>query len=250
MMLAPSAVIRTAMSCKAAAEPLGRAFDNINGIQHEGRSDMDLNMIRSKISKAMKHENRNHTVADAIVGLGAQNGRRLTQAQVDEALTFIKEYVDHVPQFLSEGRKQAKKYNVHEMENILSSASWYWALEDDVIPDRIGLLGILDDAYFSLCLLQGLSDQSLETKGVTLLPIDLKPANKNMRMLIGEPAASQLDMIVAEKLGTPNLMNAISAIASSAIAAGAMFASGPDPMWGNATMDEVVNARLGAMGVV
>lgn len=211
---------------------------------------MDLNMIRRKISQAMKHENRNHRVADAIVELGAQNGRQLTHTQVEEALTFIKEYVEHVPHFLSEGRKQAKKYDVHEMENVLNAASWYWALEDDVIPDRIGLLGIIDDAYFSLCLLQGLSDQALETKGVALLPVDLKPANSNMRMLIGEPAASQLDMIVAEKLGAPNLLKAISAMASSAMAAGSMFATGPDPMWGNASMDEVVNARLGAMGVV
>jgi uncharacterized membrane protein YkvA (DUF1232 family) len=216
----------------------------------KGELAMNLNMIRGKISKAMKHENKNHTVADAIVRLGAQNGRRLTRTQTDEILTFIKEYIDHVPHFISEGRKQAKKNKVHEMGSILNAASWYWALEEDVIPDRIGLLGIIDDAYFSLCLLQGLSDHSLQMRGVALLPIDLKPANKNMRMLIGEPAATQLDMIVAEKLGTPNLMNAINALSSSAMAAGAMFATGPDPMWGNATMDEVVTARLGAMGVV
>jgi uncharacterized membrane protein YkvA (DUF1232 family) len=211
---------------------------------------MDLNMIRKKIAKAMKHENKNHTVANAIVAVAAQNGRQLTQSQVDEVLTFIKEYVEHVPLFLSEGRKKAKEHNVYEMESVLSSASWYWALEYDVIPDRIGLLGIMDDAYFSLCMLQGLSDQSLRQKGVALLPMDLKPANQNIRMLIGEPAASQLDMVVAEKLGAPNLMNAINTIAASAMAAGPMFASGPDPMWGNATIDEVVNARLGAMGVV
>jgi hypothetical protein len=211
---------------------------------------MDLNMIRKKISKAMKHEDQYHTVASAIAELGAQTGRRLTKAQINEVLTFIKEYVDHVPLFLSEGRKQAKRYKIPEMENVLSSASWYWALEEDVIPDRIGLLGIMDDAYYSLSLLQGFSDQALQMKGLALLPIDLKPANNNMRMLIGEPAASQLDMVVAEKLGVPNMLNAISAIASSAMAAGPIFSTGPDPMWGNATMDEVVNARLGAMGVV
>lgn len=211
---------------------------------------MDLNMIRSKISKALKHENRYHTVAEAIVALGAQNGRQLTHAQVDEVLTFIKEYVDHVPHFLIEGRRLARQHGAREMEDILNSASWYWALEDDVIPDRIGLLGILDDAYFSLSLLQGVSDQSLQTRGVALLPIDLKPANKNMRTLIGEPAASQLDTFIAEKLGAPNLMNAINAIASRFMAAGSIYPTGPDPMWGGASIDEVVNARLGAMGVV
>ena len=211
---------------------------------------MDLNMIRKKIAKAMKHENKNNTVANAIIALAAQNGRQLTQPQVNEVLTFIKEYVEHVPHFLSEGRKKAKEHNVYEMESVLSSASWYWALENDVIPDRMGLLGIMDDAYCSLCMLQGLSDRSLQQKGVALLPIDLKSANQGMRYLIGEPAASQLDMIVAEKLGASNLMNAINAIAASAMTAGPMFSSGPDPMWGNATMDEIVNARLGAMGVV
>jgi len=211
---------------------------------------MDLNMIRKKIAKAMKHENKHHTVANAIILFAAQNGRQLTQPQVDEVLTFIKEYVEHVPHFLSEGRKKAKEHNVHEMESVLSSASWYWALEHDVIPDRMGLLGIIDDAYCSLCMLQGLSDQSLQQQGVALLPIDLKSANQFMRVLIGEPAASQLDMIVAEKLGAPNLMNAINTIAASVMAAGSMFASGPDPMWGNAKIDDIVNARLGAMGVV
>lgn len=211
---------------------------------------MDLNMIRKKIAKAMKHENKRHTVANAIIALAAQNGRQLAQPQVDEILTFIKEYVEHVPYFLSEGRKKAKQHNVHEMESVLSSASWYWALEQDVIPDRMGLLGIMDDAYCSLCMLQELSDRSLQQKGVALLPVDLKQANQGMRALIGEPAASQLDMIVAEKLGAPNLMNAIAAIAAGAMAVGPMFASGPDPMWGNASIDDIVTARLGAMGVV
>jgi len=32
--------------------------------------------------------------------------------------------------------------------------------------------------------------------------------------------------------------------------AGFSFGAGSDPIWGNASMDEIVNARLGAMGVV
>jgi hypothetical protein len=211
---------------------------------------MDLKMIRKKIKKAMKHEDKNNTVAHAIIALAVQNGRQLTQPEVEEALTFIKEYVEHVPYFLSEGRKKAIEHNVHEMESVLSSASWYWELEHDVIPDRMGLLGIIDDAYCSLCMLQALSDQSVQQKGVALLPMDLKLANQGMRMFIGEPAASQLDMIVAEQLGATNLINAINAIAASAMAAGPMFSSGPDPMWGNDRIDDIVNARLGAMGVV
>lgn len=211
---------------------------------------MDLNMIKKKIAKAMKHENQHHTVANAIIALAAQNGRQLTQPQVDEVLTFIKEYVEHVPYFLSEGRKKAKEHGIHEMESVLSAASSYWALEYDVIPDHLGLLGIMDDAYCSLCMLQGLSDQSLQQKGAALLPFDLKPANQGMRMLIGEPATSQLDMIVVEKLGVPNLVSAIAQVAASAMAMGPMFGSGSDPVWGNATMDEIVDARLGAMGVV
>lgn len=211
---------------------------------------MNLNMIRKKIAKGMKHEKRHHTVANSITALAVQNGRQLTQSQVDEVLAFIKEYIEHVPLFLSEGRKKAKKHNVQEMESILNSASWYWELEQDVIPDHLGLLGIMDDAYCSLRMLQGLSDQVLHQKGAALLLIDLKPANQGMRNLIGEPAASQLDIIVAEKIGAPNLINAINALAAGAVAAGPIFASGPDPVWGNMSMNEIVDVRLGAMGVV
>ena len=45
-----------------------------------------------------------------------------------------------------------------EMESILEMVESYWLEGDDVIPDELGVIGLLDDAYCSLTSLQAVSD--------------------------------------------------------------------------------------------
>jgi hypothetical protein len=67
-----------------------------------------------------------------------------------------------------------------------------------------------------------------------------------MRAFIGEPVVSILEQRVGITLANVMMHRLLGQIASR----GFTFPSAPDPIWGNASMDEIVTARLGAMGVV
>ena len=54
------------------------------------------------------------------------------------------------------------------MREVIDDAVRYWQAPSDIIPDRLGLLGIMDDAYYALTLMQG----SVVELGRSLVSID------------------------------------------------------------------------------
>ena len=115
------------------------------------------------------------------------------------AVGFVVEYVEHVPAYLRDGLEAARMVGrEEEMATVIREATEYWLAEADIIPDRLGLLGVLDDAYYSLTLMQAVSDRYEEEVGRALFSRNLKAANASMRNLIGEmqlaiPAAFEGD---------------------------------------------------------
>ncbi len=76
--------------------------------------------------------------------------------------------------------------------------------------------------------------------------MDLTQANNFVRNLIGEPQASALDAVIVSAFNRPVVNQFIDFSPLMA----PYFVNEPDPIWGNASMDEIVNARLGSMGYV
>ncbi|MHC4250874.1 MAG: hypothetical protein ACYS9X_17240 [Planctomycetota bacterium] len=210
---------------------------------------METEAISKKIRWAIAEEERSGQVAAAFRGLALMTGHQPSDQQVADAIDFIREYVEHVPLLMEQGLGAAREAGVgDQMEQVLQSASAYWREPDDCIPDRLGLLGIMDDAYCSLSLIQGVADQFQQQTGRRLLMQDLSRANQGIRTLIGEPVASQLDGLVSSTLGRPNIATLLAALIGGQLPASPVVYN--DPMWGTASVDEIVDARLGAMGVV
>ena len=208
-------------------------------------------LIEAKIAEALEHEEANGTAREAVRSYFRMIGRPLPRAAENEAMTFITDYVRHVPALLRDGEAEARRRGLRQFrEKVLDPAAWYWELADDVLPDHHGLMGVCDDAYCTLTLLQLMSDHCRDVSGTPLIGIDLTAANTSMRAIIGEPFASQLDNFVAEKFGGVRNDNVLAAMMRALAAAGPMMAQTRDPIWGNASTQEIVNARLGAMGVV
>ena len=84
----------------------------------------------------------------------------------------------------------------------------------NIIPDELGIIGLLDDAYCSLMSLQAVSDHFRLQTGKHLFPNDLSAANKAMRKIIGEPYATRLDHIVIRSMSESGLIEAVKALAS------------------------------------
>ncbi len=202
--------------------------------------------IRKQIKSALDDERKTNRLRQVLVQVANAHGRRPTAQDLDGALAFVREYIEQVPATMEAIAAAASQVGGSDhVQPILSAAEQYWFTALDVIPDHIGLTGLLDDAYYVLSLLHGISEGYRQRTGKTLLSPNLGPANVIMRALIGEPHASILDAGILSVQQGPTLQALINQVArfGSPISA-------PDPIWGNASVEEIANARLGAMGVI
>lgn len=210
---------------------------------------MDTTTIKKMIADAIEDEKQTGRLAGTLANLARTSGQRATNEQIQGGVSFIREYIEHVPYYITEGLKAAREAGLErDMRRILKAAESYWLEPFDFISDQLGLVGLVDDAYCSLCLIQTVSEFYRQQTGLSLLPHDLTPANTAIRAIIGEPTASQLDAYILNAIGVNQIQQLLGQLLSSPLP-GPMVA-GPDPYWGNASIDEIVNVQLGAMGIV
>lgn len=184
----------------------------------------------------------------AIINLAHVNGRSVTGPEVQEVIDFVGEYIEHAPALMKLIEDAAAKSGGRQLvQPILNATEDYFLAADDTIPDRLGLVGLLDDAYLAHSLIQAISDKYKSQSGVSLLPFETHEDNAFVRRLIGEPFVSMLDEYASATLGDPSIQQNIQEMLT---ALGRLnLSSGPDPIWGNARAPEVPDARLGAIGV-
>ena len=211
---------------------------------------MNISGIKKRIEAALEDEAKAGRLAGAIRAFSSQRGVPCTESQVKAAVKFAREYVDHVPFYLEQAVKGAPTFGLSkEMNQMLSEVEAYWLAEDDLISDKLGLLGLLDDAYASLLLLQAVSDLCSARWGRPILTQNLTPANLSMRQFINESIVMQIEQRVGATIANSLFAQALEQIAASGWTIGGADTSW-DPMWGRASIDEIVDARLGAMGIV
>jgi uncharacterized membrane protein YkvA (DUF1232 family) len=211
---------------------------------------MPLAVVEEMIADALADEERTGRLANALRERAAAHGRSAAAAEVRSAVGFVREYVEHVPAYLRDGLEAARMVGREmEMVEVLREATVYWLTESDIIPDRLGLLGILDDAYYSLTLMQAVSDRYEEDSGRALFPRNLQAANSAIRNLIGEPAASQIDMYIGTRLNADPMTQMVHALTAMSAHRGAFPIPQKDPIWGDRPTEEIVKARLGRLGL-
>ena len=129
--------------------------------------------------------------------------------------SFICNYIEQVPYLLTVAWTSARNVGLEtEVASILQMIESYWLEDDDVIPDSLGIFGLLDDAYCSLSSMQAVSDLYREQTGKFLFPDDLTSANKVMRKIIGEPFTTQLDEIISKAINEARVGEAVKLLAS------------------------------------
>ena len=164
---------------------------------------MTSNDVREKVDAALKEEQQSHRLRDRVAKVVPASAR-------DEKLGFVMAYLLMTPILLDSVYNEACSQGLlQQFQPIFDAVLGYWELELDVIPDRLGLFGLCDDAYMSLRLMQHLASQVVPGTGKPLLSLDLSVANSNMRAFIREPAASQLDLIVTQTCNALSFQNAV-----------------------------------------
>ena len=176
---------------------------------------METSEIESLIALHCRDEHANQDLQDLLAVISERNGITPDQAELDRGSQFVLGYVEQVPYMLKVAITAAANVGLDsEMEKILEMVRSYWSLDLDVIPDHLGVIGLLDDAYCSLSSLQAVSDHYQLQTGKYLFPDDLSAANKVMRKVIGDPYISELDHYVNNAVKDAGIMQAVKALAS------------------------------------
>lgn len=209
---------------------------------------MNSDDIRSQVKAALEHEEQTKTAANLLTEHLRKSGLSMAPAQQESTLNFIKAYISETPDVMDaafHAADQAGKLN--ELQPILDTSFNYWTEQNDYIPDSLGLIGLTDDAYLTRMFMESVSSLHAAQTGQPLLSIDLGPANRVMRGLIGEPIATSLDAAVGQT------------IAGQMIQAGLQQLGGFGglnlnmPGYGNYMsqyeIEDQVNVQLGAMGI-
>jgi len=144
-----------------------------------------------------------------------RQGAQPNAMELAHGSSFIYNYMEQVPYLLTVAWTSARSVGLEtEVASILKMVESYWIEGDDVIPDNLGIFGLLDDAYCSLSSMQSLSDLYRMQSGKHLFPDDLSIANSIMRKIIGEPYISQLDELVGKAIADAKVEDAVKWLAS------------------------------------
>ncbi len=159
-----------------------------------------------------------HAVVDLqelLVAVTEREGAHPTETELARGASFVCGYIEQVPYLLTVAWTSARNVGLEaEMEVILEMVQAYWFEDNDVIPDNLGIVGLLDDAYCTLFCLQTLSDLYQMQSGKYLFPDNLTAANNILRKIIGEPYATELDGIVSKTVMSTQVKEAVKLLAS------------------------------------
>jgi len=175
---------------------------------------VDTRLIENMIAEHTGDADADATLCDLLAVVADRAGVNPGPDEIALGVRFVCAYLEQVPYMIKVAWTAAATVGLEkEMTRILDSVRSYWVENDDVIPDQLGIIGLLDDAYCSLTSLQAVSDHYRLQTGKHLFPNDLTAANRAMRRIIGEPYVTELDRIVVRTMNDTGLIEAATSLA-------------------------------------
>ena len=176
---------------------------------------MDTTLIESMITEHCSEAGTETELLDLLAVVAEREGVEVRDRDLHRGTQFITGYIQQVPYMMKVAWTAASNVGLQAvMQQILDMVNHYWIEGDDIIPDELGIIGLLDDAYCSLTSMQAVSDHYRLQTGKHLFPDDFTAANKAMRKIIGEPYASELDRVVIKTMTETGLIEAVKSMAS------------------------------------
>ncbi len=176
---------------------------------------MDTTSIESIIRDISSDPLAARDLHDLLAVIAERSGIDPDERELERGSRFVTGYIEQVPYMLKVASTAAANVGLEEeMGHIVGMVLTYWEMDEDVIPDHLGIIGLLDDAYCSLTTLQAVSDHYRLQTGKHMFPDDLTAANRMMRKIIGEPYVGELDAIVGNAIRDAGVMQAVKSMAS------------------------------------
>lgn len=112
-------------------------------------------------------------------------------------LDFLTNYINRVPDTLDALIESAKRAGAYtEIEKLVTIAVAYFESPPQSVRKDEGMLGLIDEAYLSMRLVEEVNDRIEARYGYPLLPIDLAIPNIVVHSLLGDKFANELDLAV------------------------------------------------------
>lgn len=163
---------------------------------------MQIDMIKTKISEAIGHEEQTGFLAQLLTKINQDQGIYYRPDQIAESVNLVRIYVEQVPNMLEMFMTAAKQDGVlDDIQPLLDAAERCFLSLQVGIPDNLGLTGLMDNAYLVYSIL--INVPGTREKGPEILNL-----HNIIRYSIGEPMASQLDEIVNSMLNLPDVQAA------------------------------------------
>jgi len=176
---------------------------------------MDTAQIQNIISKQFADPQSALDLRKLLSVVAERQGVQPGAIDLTHGSSFVCNYLEQVPYLLTVAWTSARNVGLEtEVTSILKMVESYWIEDDDVIPDNLGIFGLLDDAYCSLSSMQALSDLYRMQSGKHLFPDDLTAANNVMRKIIGEPFITELDKLIDKAIADAGVEDAVKWLAS------------------------------------
>lgn len=208
---------------------------------------MQIREIQSLIDSLCRADEPDSELAELLSAVAESRGEPADPDDLDKGVRFLCEYIHLVPYMLTVAQTAAETVGLRdEMDRILTAVTRYWREDNDVIPDHMGAVGLLDDAYCTLNSLQTVSDQYRLITGKFLFPNDLSAANRAVRQIIGEPYAPELDRFVMETLNQAGLSEAVKRLARGAKR---QDLDANSTIWRHNPVESMDTGQLGFLGI-
>ena len=105
---------------------------------------MKTEQIRRLINEGKQIERQQGLLRQGVIGLANLNGTSLTEQQVQDAIAFITEYIEHAPALIDMIEQSAAAAGQSSVvQPIVGAAEDYFLSPHDLIPDHFGLLGLV-----------------------------------------------------------------------------------------------------------
>jgi len=209
---------------------------------------MDTVQIQKIISAQFTDPQSALDLQKLLKKVAEKQGARPSVKQLAQGSSFIYNYLEQVPYLLTVAWTSARNVGLEtEVTSILKMVESYWIEDDDVIPDNLGIFGILDDAYCSLSSMQALSDLYRMQSGKHLFPDDMGAANEVMRKIIGEPYITQLDELVGKAIEDAKVKEAVKWLASPERQ---QLLDNQATIWNHGPVSELPVSQLKGLGLI
>jgi hypothetical protein len=174
---------------------------------------MSTDQIRRQIEAAWQDEARSRAFAALVrqqlvqAGAGEVPQNSTTVAEILHAWRL---QLENVPDLIDAMRTAADAAGISSaIEPVLATAEGYFLARHDVLPDSHGVLGLLDDMYLALSLIQAVSQRHREQTGGALLEVDLTESIAAVRPLFRGARLDALDTRIRHSLAAPDLVQCL-----------------------------------------